>query len=86
MRGDPFAVGASVKLESQPVESSQGNGVGGIARLVAVLSVLLLAAVGILMVLEVIPLSVFGEFSAKLLGVGAIALVAAIAIALLSKR
>lgn len=75
-----------MKLESQPVESSQGNGVGGIARLVAVLSVLLLAAVGILMVLEVIPLSVFGEFSAKLLGVGAIALVAAIAIALLSKR
>ena len=75
-----------MKLESQPVESSQGHGVGGIARLVTVLSVLLLAAVGILMVLEVIPPSVFGEFSAKLLGVGAIALVAAIAIALLSKR
>lgn len=75
-----------MKLESQPVESSQGSAAGGIARLVAVLSVLLLAAVGILMVLEVIPLSVFGEFSAKLLGVGAIALVAAIAIALLSKR
>jgi hypothetical protein len=75
-----------VKLESQPVESSPGQGVSGIARLIAVFSVILLAAVGILMVLEVIPRSVFGEFSAKLLGVGAIALVAAITIALLSKR
>lgn len=75
-----------MKLESQSVESSQGGGVGGIARLFAVLSVLLLAGLGILMVLEVIPVSVFGEFSAKLFGVGAIALVAAIAIGLLSKR
>lgn len=75
-----------MKLESQPVESSQSGGAGGIARLVAVLSVLVLAVVGILMVLEVIPTSVLGELSAKLVGVGAIALVAAIAIGLLSKR
>ena len=75
-----------MKLESQPVESSQRNSVSGIARLIAVFSVILLAAVGILMVLEVVPRSVFGELSAKLLGVGAIALVAAITIGLLSKR
>lgn len=75
-----------MKLESQPVESSQRNSVSGIARLIAVFSVILLAAVSILMVLEVVPRSVFGELSAKLLGVGAIALVAAITIGLLSKR
>ena len=75
-----------MKLESQPVESNQNNSVSGIARLIAVFSVILLAAVGILMVLEVVPRSVFGELSAKLLGVGAIALVAAITIGLLSKR
>ena len=75
-----------MKLESQPVESNQNNSVSGIARLIAVFSVILLAAVSILMVLEVVPRSVFGELSAKLLGVGAIALVAAITIGLLSKR
>lgn len=73
-----------MKLESQSVEPSSGG--AGVARLVAVLSVVTLAAVGILMVLEVIPRSVFGEFSAKLIGVAGIALVSGIAIALLSKR
>lgn len=73
-----------MKLESQPVESSSGG--PGVARLIAVLSVITLAAVGILMVLEIIPRSVFGEFSAKLIGVAGIALVTGIAIALLSKR
>lgn len=74
-----------MKLESQPVESS-GQGAAGIARLIAVLSVILLATVGILMVLDVIPRSVFGEFTAKLLAVAGIALVSGIAIALLSRR
>ena len=73
-----------MKLESQSVESSSGG--PGVARLIAVLSVITLAVVGILMVLEIIPRSVFGEFSAKLLGVAGIALVSGVAIALLSKR
>ena len=74
-----------MKLESQSVESSSSGG-AGVARLIAVLSVVTLAAVGILMVLEIIPRSVFGEFSAKLLAVAGIALVSGVAIALLSKR
>lgn len=75
-----------MKLESQPVESSPGSGVGGIARLVAILGVLASAIVGILMVIEVIPTDVLGEFTMKLVGVGAIALLASTAIARLAKR
>jgi hypothetical protein len=75
-----------VKLESPQVESARSHGVGGIARVVAMLGVVVLAVVGILMVVEVVPVDVLGEFTGKLLGVGAIALLASVAIAVLAKR
>lgn len=75
-----------MKFESQAIDSGQGRGVGGIARVVAMLCVLAAAIVGILTVLEVIPRDVLDEYAVKLVGVGAIALLASIAIALLSKR
>jgi hypothetical protein len=45
-----------------------------------------LAAAGVLVVLEVIPRSAFAEVGGKALGVGAIVVVAALAIGLMSKR
>lgn len=61
-------------------------GFGGGLRAVAALCILLLAAVGVLVVLEVIPRSAFTEIGGKLLAVGGISLVAVVALGLLARR
>jgi hypothetical protein len=61
-------------------------GLHGSLRLVAVLCVLALALAGILVVLEVIPRSAFAEVGGKVLAVGGIALLATLALGLLTRR
>lgn len=61
-------------------------GFGGGLRAIAAVCVLLLAATGVLVVLEVIPRSAFTEIGGKLLAVGGIGLVTALALGLLAKR
>jgi hypothetical protein len=64
----------------------RSSGAGGSLRAVAALCVLVLALVGVLVVLEVIPRSTFAEIGGKVLAVGGIALVAVLALGLLSRR
>lgn len=61
-------------------------GLSGSLRALAALCVVALAVTGALVVLEVIPRSVFTDVGGKVLGVGGIALVAVFAIGLISKR
>jgi hypothetical protein len=59
---------------------------GGSLRAVASLCITALAVAGVLVVLEIVPRSAFAEIGGKVLGVGAIVLVAALAIGLSSRR
>ncbi len=65
---------------------SKPAGLGGSLRAIAALCVLVLATTGVLVVMEVIPRTVFAEMGGKVLAVGGIALVTAVALGLLSKR
>jgi hypothetical protein len=65
---------------------TRSHGAGGSLRAVAALCVLVLAAAGVMMVLEVIPRSALAEVGGKVLAVGAIAAVAVLALGLLSRR
>jgi hypothetical protein len=65
---------------------SRAAGRSGSLRALASLCVLVLATTGVLVVLEVIPRSAFAEVGTKVLAVAGIALVAVVAIGLLSKR
>jgi hypothetical protein len=67
-------------------EESRPSGFSGTLRAVAALCVLVLAATGVLVVLEVIPRSTFADVGGKILMVGGIALVSVVALGLLSKR
>ena len=58
----------------------------GVARVLASLTILALAAITILVVLEVIPRSAFTEIAGKTALIAGVCLVSAIAIGLLSKR
>jgi hypothetical protein len=62
------------------------GGLGGSLRVLASLCILLLAGIGTLVVLEVIPRSVFAEMAGKVAAIGGIAVIAALAIGLLSRR
>jgi CBS domain containing-hemolysin-like protein len=59
---------------------------GGVARVLASLTILALAAVTILVVLEVIPRSVFAEMAGKIALIAGVCVVSALAIGFLSKR
>jgi hypothetical protein len=74
-----------MKLEPQQ-PGSAGTGAGGAARLVAGLAVVTLAIVAILVVADVIPRSMLTEVASKTLVIGGICLVAALALAALSRR
>ena len=67
-------------------QPAPGGGLGGTLRVVAGLCVVLLAGIGALVVLEVIPRSAFSEMAGKVAAVGGITVVAALAIGLLSRR
>lgn len=74
-----------MKTESPPT-SPTGAGAGGVARLIAIIAIAVLAGVAILVVLDVIPRSMLTEVASKTAMVGGICAVAALAIALLSRR
>lgn len=73
-------------MNLEPEKPSEIRTVGGTARVFVSLAILLLAAIGILFVLDVIPRAAFNEFAGKTGLVAGICVVAAAAIGFLSKR
>lgn len=74
-----------MSTNSDSTESASG-GLSGSLRAVAGGCILTLAALGVLVVLEIIPRSVFADMGVKVLAVGAIGLVTSLALGLLAKR
>ena len=69
-----------------PEPGTPASGTGGSVRAIASACIVLLAVLGILVVLDVIPRSLFAEMGGKVLAVGGIVLVAALAVGLISRR
>ena len=74
-----------MNLEPQKAESEIRTG-PGVARLLAGLTILALALLAILVVLEIIPRSAFAQVAAKTAMIVGICLLCAVAIGLLSRR
>jgi hypothetical protein len=73
-------------MTQQDREQAASNpGVTGPARIVAGIAILLIAALGILVVLDAISLAMFGEYTTKILLVACIVVLASVAIGLLSR-
>ncbi|HYG54723.1 MAG TPA: hypothetical protein VD965_05455 [Burkholderiales bacterium] len=68
-----------------PNQPDAKAGLSGVLRAIAVLAVILVAAIGILAVLEVIPREALQEWLTKFALVGAIVVAAAVALALLMR-
>jgi hypothetical protein len=64
----------------------KASGVGTIVRIVAALSILFLAILGVLLILDVIPRESFNDLSIKLLSVGGITTVTLIAISFVLRK
>lgn len=73
-------------MNLEPQKASEIRTLGGTARLLATLAVVTLAAIGILVVLEVIPRSAFTEVAGKTAMIAGICVVSVFAIGLLSRR
>ncbi len=73
-------------MNLEPGKPSEIRTIGGTARVFASLAILVLAAIGILVVLDVIPRAAFSEFAGKTGLIAVICVVAAAAIGFLSKR
>lgn len=69
-----------------PELPSSASSAGGAVRAIASASIVLMAVLGILVVLEVIPRSLFAEMGGKVLAVGGIVLLASLAVGLVSRR
>ncbi len=69
-----------------PEVNPPASAAGGSLRAIASGCIVLLAVLGILVVLDVIPRSLFAELGGKVLAVGGIVLVAALAVGLVSRR
>lgn len=69
-----------------PEGQTSSGGAGGSVRAVASVCIVLLALLGALVVLEIIPRSLFAEAGGKILAVGGIVVVAALAVGLISRR
>jgi hypothetical protein len=74
-----------MNLEPQKT-TSEIRTYSGTARLLASLTILALATVTVLVVLEVIPRSAFAEMAAKTAMIAGVCVVSVLAIGLLSKR
>jgi hypothetical protein len=74
-----------MNLEPQKAESEIRNH-GGVARLLAGVTILALAAITILVVLEIIPRSAFTEMAGKTAMIAGVCVVSALAIGFLSRR
>lgn len=73
-------------MNLEPQKASEIRTLGGTARLLATLAIVTLAAIGILVVLEVIPRSAFTEVAGKTAMIAGICVVSVVAIGLLSRR
>ena len=73
-------------MNLEPEKVSEIRAAGGTARLLATLAILTLAAIGILVVLEVIPRSAFAEIAGKTAMIAGICVISVIAIGFLSRR
>ena len=73
-------------MNLEPQKASEIRAGGGTARLLATLAILALAAIGILVVLEIIPRSAFAEVAGKAAMIAGICVVSVIAIGFLSRR
>ena len=76
---------AAMNLEP-PKTSSDIRNFSGTARLLACITILALAALTILVVLEIIPRSAFTEMAGKAAMIAGVCVVSALAIGLLSRR
>jgi hypothetical protein len=74
-----------MNLEPQKSES-EIRAYSGVARVLASITILALAAITILVVLEVIPRSAFTEMAGKTALIAGVCVVSALAIGFLSKR
>jgi hypothetical protein len=74
-----------MNLEPQKATSEIRNH-GGLARILASLVILALAALTILVVLDVIPRSAFAEMAGKTAMIAGVCVVSALAIGLLTRR
>jgi hypothetical protein len=74
-----------MKLEPQKTESEIRN-VGGVARVLASVTILALAAIAILVVLDVIPRAAFAEVATKTAIIAGICVASTVAIGFLSRR
>ena len=74
-----------MNLEPQKT-TSEIRAHSGLARVLASLAILVLAAITILVVLEVIPRSAFAEMAGKAAMIAGVCVVSVLAIGLLSKR
>jgi hypothetical protein len=70
-------------MESPNLEPAGGGGAGALVRILGALTILMLALLGILFVLDVVPLDAFKELSAKIGLVAAIVVAASFVIALI---
>jgi hypothetical protein len=75
----------AMNLEPQKT-TSEIRAHSGVARVLASITILALAALSILVVLEVIPRSAFTEMAGKTAMIAGVCVVSALAIGLLSKR
>ena len=74
-----------MNLEPQKTESEIRN-VGGVARVLASITILALAAIAILVVLDVIPRTAFAEVATKTAMIAGVCVISTIAIGFLSRR
>jgi hypothetical protein len=74
-----------MNLEPQKNESDIRTH-GGVARVLASLTILALAAITILVVLDVIPRSAFTDMAGKIALIAGVCVISALAIGFLSKR
>jgi hypothetical protein len=76
----------SAAMNLEPQKASEIRAGNGVARVMASLAILVLAALTILVVLEVIPRSAFAEVAGKTAMVAGICVISVVAIGLLTKR
>lgn len=69
-------------MESPNLQPAGGGGAGALVRILGALTIAMLAMLGILFVLDVVPLDAFRELAAKVGLIAAIVIAASFAIAL----
>ena len=68
-----------------PQEPASGRGMAGVLKFIGILAVLLLAALGVLFVLDIVPREMLGDAAVKSIVVLGIVAVASVAVGLLAR-